>query len=518
VSRLSISYGRFALPVALLLLAFAHRGLIIGGESASGVPAADRWFFAPDEKSPLLVIPLSAWIIWRRRDRLMALGGSPSVPLAGVLLALALVLFVWADWVRAADLLLYCLCLEILGFGALLKGWQGCRCLLLPGLVLLIAAPIPAPLYNEVVWQLQMWTTDGASFLLGLAGFDPQHADALIRVDDRAFVVVEACSGLRGIEILLVAAFAIREVFAYAGRRVWLVPLLAPFLAAGLNAVRVASIAFTDHPGVRVAIAEGHLIQGVAVILTGTITLYVIGWLLARNRPHEPPPNDPQQTRDHRRVPDGPWLRAATYWTVGLAAVTLLPTGSWGSREPAPVEPAAPAKISMHQAGWTGEDMAVDMLLVGNLPLRPILSRRYEMRARRSPPTVVELLIAYEDTSTRGKSPFSSKMLLPGAEWSLESRRLARIWPLDRQADLARTSSGSARALVYRWHEGEEPLWLMTGRSMLALDRSNASRRKRRVVIRLATPITRSGPVAEDRAKQALDGFIADFQDQLRDL
>ena len=60
--------------------------------------------------------------------------------------------------------------------------------------------------------------------------------------------MIDGCSGLRGILILSLVALIVRELFAHAGAREWLVVLVAPLLGHALNVVRIAWVATSEHP------------------------------------------------------------------------------------------------------------------------------------------------------------------------------------------------------------------------------------------------------------------------------
>ncbi len=519
MSSMRAPLERVALPVGLLVLLWAHRGLALGGGVLTDRGAAERWLFAADQAPTLPVIALCTWMVWRRRDALASSNDGPRPILAGLLLVPALLLFAWAHHVGSADLLIPCLGLEILGFAAAVKGRDGCRALLLPALVLLLAMPIPSPVYNEVVWRLQTWTTAGSSLLLELAGYDAHHADAMIRIGDRALVVVAACSGLRGMQLLLVAAIAIRELFASAGARMWCVVGVAPLLAMLMNVVRVASIALTDDPEVRVAIASGHLPQGIAVVTVGTFLLYLCGWLLARDRVTESPDRRASSVRGSAPSTVSTVSRPARWrvcaYAAALGLVSVWPTGASPAPSPARVEPPP---IAMHQGGWQGRELEHEWLATGELPLDPIVRRRYQRAVGEGAPEVIDLMIAWADAGRPHAHPFSPKLLLPGPEWSLEERRRARIWALDLEADLVRARSGSAQVVAYHWRVRDEGFWRATMRSLLGLDRIDAGADRARAVVRLSTPIATTGAVARDRAKRSLDRFIGDFRDELAGL
>ncbi len=501
--------GAAAALCAIVLLA-AHRALWLTGAGLPAPGAAERFFHAPEQTSPLLVIALCGWLVWNRRQWLRGADMAPATGLALAFFVPALALHAWVEISGAWALLLVALALELLAFAALVGGRRAVRALRLPALVLLLGIPIPGPLHNEVVWQLQKWTCAGAGGVLSLAGFEVRSADALLRIGDRAFVVVEACSGLRGIELLLLCGLAVRELFAHGGRRMWWVVGAAPPLALLMNVLRVASIPLGEDRGTRVAIAEGHFTQGIVVTVVGTFVLYGLGLWLSRHTDASAHPQEAARA-PLRRPSIGALLSASGLL---LAVVLVGAVGAAQRREPdAGARPAS--TIPMRQAAWHGEEARPDRLLIGELALDPIVARRYEERRGRGPRRIVDVFVGHEDPAALGRHPFSSKLVLPGAEWSIERIGRERVWALGAEVVAARVRSGSARALVYQWNSAGDPFWRETLLAIVGLDVGSGGGEPRRAVVRLTAPIERAGPLAEDRAKQALDAFAGDFRDRL---
>jgi len=113
---------------------------------------------------------------------------------------------------------------------------------------------------------------------------------------------------------------------------------------------------------------------------------------------------------------------------------------------------------------------------------------------------------------------FSSKIAMPGSDWSIGEVRRSRVWMLGLDARVAVASRDQERALVYTWRLRDQGILRETSRSLLALDSGPFRRERQRAVIRLSTPLAHDGPVARDRAKQTLDRFITDFRGELAEL
>jgi exosortase len=492
-----------------VLALLAYRMLWLGATPAQY--DLERWMFRPSPLPELLVLAVAGWLLWRRRERLRSLPDRRAPLLASALATLGTALFVWTLLTRTADLLLPSLAANGLAFAAAARGWAGCRGSLLPALVLLLGTPLPKPLEDEIVWQLQVWTADGAHWLLGASGREFFQSGVILRNAEHSFHVIDGCSGLSGIEILTLAALIVRELFADAGPRQWLLLALAPPLGFALNVVRIAYIAASPDPEALAGSDGDHTPQGLVVLMAGTGILYALGWAMARKTAagSPAPPSHPPAAA----VGGMPCGIAACGLAVLAVLTSTLPGFSTGDRASRPWSINFPEQGS----GWTSEKATPQPWFTGVLPRST--HRRYELEgAPDRPPEVVDLLIAYEEVSAPGLSRLlSSKLAFPGPDWDLVGHSRERLWLLDRDADLAVASRGpdGEHAVVYAWQPRDRGLWRESWRSLLALESSPFRRGAPRAAVRLVAYAPHDGQLVLDQAKQRLDRFTAAFREEL---
>jgi exosortase len=490
-----------------VLAAFAYRPLAASVIQLPANEGFEDWLFRPSALPTPLVLGIGGWLLWRRYPRLLALEARRHTGTTLALAGVGAALFIWALLTRAVDLLLPSLAAHLLALASAARGRPGCRVVVLPSLVLLLGVRLPAPLQDEIVWRLQLWSAAGAEWLLGLAGREFVLAGVVLGDADHTFQVIDACSGLQGIQILILVALLIRELFAFSGRRQWLLVLLAPWLGYALNVVRIAYVATSPDPQALAGATGDHTPQGVAVLAAGTVVLYGLGWALARPLS---PGRRPSTLRNAQRAQ--PWPLAVG-WLAALVVLSL-------ALSPFPASRAAAARAELHfpesGSGWTSERLFPDPWFIGSDP--NALYRRYERRAERRAPEIVELFVGLDVAHLPETSRlFSSKLNRPGPEWSLERTRRAPLWMLEREADLsvASRAPGSAHAVVYTWRLRDEGPWRESWRSLLSLESSPFRREVPRAVVRLVAFAPHDGQLALDRAKQRLDRFIATFREEL---
>jgi exosortase/archaeosortase family protein len=373
--------------------------------------------------------------------------------------------------------------------------------------VLLIGTPLPKPVEDEIVWHLQVWTADAAGWLLTASGREFSQVGVILSHAPYAFQVIDSCSGLNGIVILTLVALLVRELFAGAGPREWLLVALAPPLGFALNVVRIAFVAASPDPQ---AYQADHTPQGLAVLTAGTGILYAVGWAMARRTAasNSAPPSPPPLAAGGVR---------SGLTACGLAVLAVLASTLPGFSMGDPASRLPGVEFPERGSGWTSEPATPQPLFDGVLPRS--IHRRYELEgAAHQPPEIVDLLIAYEEVRNPGASRLlSSKLAFPGPEWDLVSHSHERLWLLERDADLAVASQGPGgeHAVVYAWRARDRGLWRESWRSLLALESSPLRRERPRAAVRLVTYAPHDGQLVVDRAKQRLDRFVRAFREEL---
>lgn len=504
---------RWLPATALATLVLACLPLLVGDLHWPAARDFARWIYAPDETTPLLVIAVAGWLLHRRWRRLLAAPaeapGAAGRAASALLASLAAVLLLWARATRASDLLLPSLLAGLLAFAIGLRGGRGAVVVGPAALALALGTPIPEPLRNEAVWALQQWTAQASAWLLAASGAEVARSGVVVQHAGHSFVVVESCSGLRGVEILVLTALVIRELFRPAARghrlRSWLPLLAAPLLGLGLNVVRVAAIVLSDDPEV----FREHTAHGVVVLGLGSAVLYGLALLLEGRPEDRPSPAGPAPLPGSRRT-----------WILAAASGALLCVASFAMPPFANARSASPPSVELpqRQAGWVGEDVKGDADFTGLLLRGPNLHRRYERPgATMRPLPEVTAFIAYEDPESAPSGRlFTSRLPRLEARWEVLESGALRLWLLGVEAEVSRSAAaGGDRALVYHWRVRDRGLLAESLRAFFALDASPLRRAAPRAVVRLSTPLRNLAPLELDRGKKVIERFVQDFRSSL---
>jgi exosortase len=148
--------------------------------------------------------------VWVERETLLSIKVAPSWSgIAVVVLGLVVLLL----GVYGAELFLSRISLVILLAGLVLSfgGWPLLKALRFPLLVLILAIPIPAIIFNQITFPMQIWATKLASALLQLFDVPVLREGNIIELSVMKLEVAEACSGIRS----LVSLFTLAIFYGY---------------------------------------------------------------------------------------------------------------------------------------------------------------------------------------------------------------------------------------------------------------------------------------------------------------
>lgn len=484
---------------AAVLALLGYRGLLRSRPERALPDPIEEWFFIPTETVGPLVIGMSLWLLYRRLGRLRALraqGGS--LPVGVFLLLAGFLASLWSVHTAAPDFLVPSLMLNACGAAWLWRGPRAVRIVALPVAFLVFALPIPAPLLNELLFQLQIGTTEIAGFFLYLLEIPHFVAGEQIQRTNATFSIIELCSGLRSIEILTMVAILMADLFRRRGLHAVLIVLMAPPVAFLLNGVRALLLILNPHS----ELAAVHNLQGVAILLAGLVLLFVWDGLLARMAFSRPPPE---------ASPGEPPVPGSTRWAGPLVAVTVAAVVV----SPALLAPSGPPDYAVglmdRLVEGLGEsrELELDREFLGSVSFRGAVRR--EVRAD---PGEVVLFIGVGNRYDRTRSPLSPKTGLPGSGWVTERESRERLGADGPEATVRVMRSGSRRWLVYHWYEGAESLPVESLRVLLGLDRSRLRSRQEIVAVRVEVPLW--GPL-ETAAPAGREVFLR-FYDLLRPL
>jgi exosortase len=249
-----------------------------------------------DDVSHGFFVPLVAgYIAWQRRERLLSLDWKPAW--------WGVALLVWAGLqaylgMLGAELFLQrtAFLISLVAMLLILGGTGLVRELAFPLLLLIFMIPLPAVVYNQLTFPLQLFASAVAEKSLDVLNVPVLRDGNILELASQKLDVAEACSGIRS---LLSLSF-LSLVYAYFfDRKVWMrwVLLIATIpIAIIANSARVTLTGLFSE--INPALAEGffHEAEGWVIFVVALVILVVVhqalNWVYRRWRPEPSVPKE----------------------------------------------------------------------------------------------------------------------------------------------------------------------------------------------------------------------------------
>ncbi len=235
-----------------------------------------QWWHDPDFSHGFFVPMFSAFVVWQEREHLARI---PLRPSWSGLALLPVGLGVFAVGQMGAELFLArsSLLLVLAGLIVLFLGWNYFRALLFPLAFLILMVPIPAIIFNQITFPLQLLDSHLAAIVLPWFGVPVFREGNVINLPDMRLNVAEACSGIRS--LLSLSTMAVIYGYLMDRRmavRIFLVVASVP-IAVAANSLRIIGtgllVQYWDPDK-----AEGyfHASWGIFVFIIAFVMLYLL--------------------------------------------------------------------------------------------------------------------------------------------------------------------------------------------------------------------------------------------------
>jgi len=259
-----------ALPLIGLLVSFAilYRDVI--------AKLVFDWGHDDNYSHGFLIVPIAMYFAWERRQGLLEAARQPSV--LGLIVLIGSIVTLVAGILGAELFLTRVSIVGVVAGGVLyVLGWQHLRILTLPIAFLLLMIPIPAIVFNQIAFPLQLQASRFGETALTLWGIPVLREGNVIVLANTTLEVAEACSGIRS----LVSLLTLGVIYSYfTDPRQWVrvaVTLSTVPIAIVSNGLRVAGTGIAAHYyGGQVATGFLHTFSGWAVFLVAFTFLFAV--------------------------------------------------------------------------------------------------------------------------------------------------------------------------------------------------------------------------------------------------
>jgi exosortase len=247
------------------------------------------WLHDDNYSHGILIVPLAAYFVWERRHKLQALIPAPSlVGLVGVAAGLGILL----AGLLGAELFLtrISILVTLAGCIVFVLGWRALGTLFFPLSFLLLMIPIPAIIFNQIAFPLQLLASQAGEAALHAAGVPVLREGNVMILPHTTLEVAEACSGIRSLISLLTLGIVLGYFTDVRKSVRFTIAAAAVPIAIVTNAMRVAGTGIAAyHWGPEAAEGFFHTFSGWLVFVAAFFLMFVLTRLLLRWLPPAAP-------------------------------------------------------------------------------------------------------------------------------------------------------------------------------------------------------------------------------------
>ena len=162
------------------------------------VRLVDQWWNDPNFSHGFFVPAFALYLLWQERERLRAIPPTPSLWGLPIILCAMCILVLG---VFGAELFISRMSLLVLiaGMTVFFMGWKMLRAIQFPLLFLILMVPIPAIVFGQITFPLQILASKLSAWLLPLLGVPVLREGNVINLPAMPLEVAEACSGIRSL-------------------------------------------------------------------------------------------------------------------------------------------------------------------------------------------------------------------------------------------------------------------------------------------------------------------------------
>jgi exosortase len=241
-----------------------------------------QWTTDDNYSHGFFVLPLALYFAWERRAALAAAIPQPGG--SGLALIVASLLVRLAG-VLGSDLFLSRISLIGVLAGTIWFVWgqRHVRILAFPILFLLLMIPLPAVIFNQLAFPLQLFASRVGETAIAAAGIPVLREGNVLHLPAATLEVAEACSGIRSLVSLVMLAIVLGYFTGQGARGRTVLALAAIPIAIIANAARVAGTAMSaEWIGPEAAQGFFHTFSGWLMFVVAFAGLLVVQQLFSR--------------------------------------------------------------------------------------------------------------------------------------------------------------------------------------------------------------------------------------------
>src|SRR5664280_1635397 len=415
-----------AIYTMILLVAFSVLiALVCFSESL--LELVHRWTVQEEYSHGFLIPIIAAWLIWRRRDALLASIGRPSWT-GPVLILFATVMHIIGKLSALYLLSQVGFIVALLGIALGLGGYSLLKVTFIPIIFLLFAIPLPYFIDAVLSFQLQLISSQLGTFFIRLMQIPVYLEGNVIDLGVYKLQVVEACSGLRYLYPLLSLGFLAAYLFQAPLWQRAVVFLSTIPITIVMNSLRIGIVGvLVNYWGPQDADGFLHMFEGWIIFIACAGMLAAEIYLLARLTSGKAFFEVFYAPKVEASRPNGQPFQSAVRLPLVSGFVLLCAAGLAGlfvsGRQEIVPQRAAFATFPSSVGEWRGRSSSLDAQTETFLGLTDYLLTDFSKPDRNA----VNFYVAYYASQRNGVAPHSPAVCIPGNGWQITELQRTRF-------------------------------------------------------------------------------------------
>ncbi|MET0062181.1 MAG: VPLPA-CTERM-specific exosortase XrtD [Candidatus Thiodiazotropha endolucinida] len=419
----------------------------------------DRWE-SKEEYGYAYFLPfITVYLIWQRRDRMVAAEYSPSW-LGVVVILVASFLFFLGEIATTFTLVQYALVLTVIGLAYALLGWQAFKIVAGPLFLLFFIVPLPPFVYNSLSGKLQLVSSQIGVEVIRWFGISVYLEGNVIDLGNYKLQVVEACNGLRYLFPLVSLAFLAAYLYRVEMWKRVVVFLSSIPITVLMNSFRIGVIGvLVNNWGQEQADGFLHYFEGWVIFMACLLILLLEMVLLARIGRTNRRLRDVFGLEIPKALPQGIEYQTRPVTPVHyaiLASVVLIAVSSLYVQSQQAILPERQdfSGFPMQIENWRGNENRLEDIYLKSLKLDDYLIGNYAD----SMGSVVNFYIAYYASQQAGSAAHSPRSCIPGGGWEIEQVTQVDLADIQVNGEALNVNRlvikrGEYKQLVYYWFQ-----------------------------------------------------------------
>ncbi|MDX1979042.1 MAG: exosortase/archaeosortase family protein [Bryobacteraceae bacterium] len=240
-----------------------------------------QWTYDEDMGHGFFVPALAVYIAWQRKEELMAQALKPNM-LGLLVMTLAAAQSIAGTLGAELFTQRVAFVFSVIGAVLYLGGWKAIRILSFPLFLLFFMIPIPAIIYNQITFPLQLIASQVAETTLSVLGVPVVRDGNILELPSKRLSVVEACSGIRSLLSLSFLSLIYGYFFESRIWMRWLLFVATVPIAITANASRVTMTGLLSEVNVEYSRGVYHSLSGWVVFVVAMVILLAFHQVASR--------------------------------------------------------------------------------------------------------------------------------------------------------------------------------------------------------------------------------------------